>query len=593
MDRFVIKKIIAKGDNVLESSICFEEGLNIVCGPSNTGKSYIFYCIDYMFGSSTKPFDESTGYDTIIMEVVTKDGDSIRLEREIGKNTVNVISHSPEVESGKYNTSRGNQRLSDLWLSLIGIRDEHKIIKNQYYHPQMLTWRTFIHTILINDDAVSQRESILAKAGYYERTSSLTALLFLMSSKDYSEFSTQDTPEIKKARKKAKSDYINEKLQELSEQHGRIADSMIPLEGINIESEMQKVIDRITETENEIIIATNRSRRLLEQIYDISAKLEEGRFLHDRYMALDSQYQSDIRRLQFIDDGGMLLQSSPTVTRCPVCDSELTDEGETHQHDTKGEIKIINAKLLDLREVIDDVADDKVQLEGRLGELKAENEDVLAVIRNKLEPQAEELKERLNDYRVVVQMRHEMDVIKALSVGMNNDLGVIEQDDESELRFKPKEHFSSEFIETMSNYLSEMLENSKFERFLTARFSIDSFDVVTNGRKKETEGSGFRAFLNTVLAFSFMRYLANHGKYTPGLLVIDSPILSLKERDGEKATDSMKASLFRYLLSNQQYGQVILLENDIPEIDYNKANVIEFTMDDEDGRYGFLLSVRN
>ena len=593
MNNFFIKRLTATGDNVIESSICFEEGFNIVCGPSNTGKSYILYCIDYMFGSSIKPFEEATGYDTIIMEVATNDGDGIRLERQLGKNAVNVISHAPEIESGKYYTSRGKLRLSDLWLSLIGISDEHKIISNQYYHPQTLTWRTFLHSILINDDAVSQRESILAKAGYYERTSSLSALLFLMTGKDYSEFSTQETPEIKKARKKAKSDYINEKLKELTEQHGRIADSMTALEGINIESEMQKVIDRITETENEIINATKRSRRLLEQIYNISAKLEEGNFLHDRYVALESQYQSDIKRLQFIDDGEMHLLNNPIVTRCPVCDSELTEEEQAHHHDTKEEINIINAKLLDLREVINEVVDDKIQLEKQLDELKVENDTILAVIRNSLEPQAMELKERLNDYRVVVQMRHEISVIKALSDGMNADLGSIEQDDESELRFKPKEHFSSEFIEIMSSYLAEMLEKSRFERFLTARFSIESFDVVTNGRKKETEGSGFRAFLNTVMAFTFMRYLVKHGEYAPGLLIIDSPILSLKEKGAEKATDSMKASLFQYLLDNQQYGQVILLENDIPDIDYDNANLTKFTMDDDDGRYGFLLSVRN
>ena len=55
----------------------------------------------------------------------------------------------------------------------------------------------------------------------------------------------------------------------------------------------------------------------------------------------------------------------------------------------------------------------------------------------------------------------------------------------------------------------------------------------------------------------------------------------------------MKSSLFRYLLNNQQYGQIIIIENDIPDVNYESANVIRFTMNENEGRYGFLMGVRN
>jgi hypothetical protein len=593
MNSFFFYFISATGSNVIKSSLDFVQGLNIVCGPSNTGKSYIYHCIDYLFGSSVVPFDESTGYDTIRMEVITGNGHSLSLERQLGKNTVQVISDVPGIDSEKYSTSSGKQKLSALWLALIGISEEHKIVKNQHFHSQTLTWRTLLHSFLIDEERIPQKEPILLQTQYAARPASLSALLYLMTGKDYGEFAAQDTPEIKKARKKAKSDYITEKLGELTEQHGKIADSMASLEGVDIEAEMRSVIDRITQTENDIIIATKRSRKLLEQVYDISARLEEGDFLYDRYKALESQYLSDIKRLEFISDGEENFVNSSTPTRCPVCDSELTEQEDIHLHDSNVALSTITAKLNDLREVIVELSQDKVILGKRLDELKTENDNLLSVIRNKLEPQAAELNTKLKDYRIVVQMKHEMSVIKILSEGMNADLGVIEFDDESELKFKPKEYFTRDFIDTMSSYLAEMLESCKFEKFLTARFSIDSFDVVTNGRRKDIEGSGFRAFLNTVLAFSFMRYLTKHGKYAPGLLVIDSPILSLMEKESEKATDSMKSSLFQYLIDNQQFGQVIILENEIPSIDYSRTNVERFTMDENNGRYGFLHSVRN
>jgi hypothetical protein len=39
----------------------------------------------------------------------------------------------------------------------------------------------------------------------------------------------------------------------------------------------------------------------------------------------------------------------------------------------------------------------------------------------------------------------------------------------------------------------------------------------------------------------------------------------------------MKSALFCYMRDHQQYGQVIIIENSIPEMDYGEANVIRFT----------------
>ncbi len=594
MGKFFIKNITATGSNAIPSSLDFTDGLNIVCGPSNTGKSYVLQCIDFMFGSGTKPFDESTGFDTVRMVVETKEGQTVSLVRQLGKNVTQVVSTVPEIENGTYGGGQSKQKLSALWLSLIGVDEEVKIVSNQYFNPNLLTWRTFLYSFLISEDDVFQKSSIIIKAGFYEKTSSLSALLYLISGKDFGQFVTQDTPEIKKARKKAKSDYINEKLSEFSERYGQIVDFMASLEGVDVEAQMQALIDRIAKTENSIAVASRKSRKLLEQIYDVSAKLEESEFLQDRYKALETQYHSDLKRLQFIVDGEIKADGKIENTRCPFCDNDLPEhEHTTYREASEEEIKAVTAKLNDLLEVVSEVAQDKIVLETRLSELRAEHDSVIALIKEELEPQANEMKVKLKEYRAVVEMRHEMGVLKALSDGMNADLGAIERDDESEMRYKPREHFGSDFIDKMSDYLTEMLEACNYEHFLTARFSIDTFDVVTNGKKKEFEGKGFRAFLNTTLAFTLMRYLVKHGKYAPGMLVIDSPILSLKERGKEKATDSMKSSLFRYLLNNQQYGQVIIIENDIPELNYGTANVIRFTMNESEGRYGFLTGVRN
>ena len=54
----------------------------------------------------------------------------------------------------------------------------------------------------------------------------------------------------------------------------------------------------------------------------------------------------------------------------------------------------------------------------------------------------------------------------------------------------------------------------------------------------------------------------------------------------------MKSALFTYLLGHQSGGQIIIIENDIPALNYEKANVIRFTKDLENGRYGLLENVQ-
>ena len=112
---------------------------------------------------------------------------------------------------------------------------------------------------------------------------------------------------------------------------------------------------------------------------------------------------------------------------------------------------------------------------------------------------------------------------------------------------------------------------------------------------KKSYGKGYAAFLNTVLAISFQEYLDKYGTYKPGLLVVDSPILSLAEKregDNRPISGGMKTSLFQYMVDHRMDRQSIIIENNIPEIDYNKEEVklIPFTKTDE-GRYGLLKTM--
>jgi len=195
----------------------------------------------------------------------------------------------------------------------------------------------------------------------------------------------------------------------------------------------------------------------------------------------------------------------------------------------------------------------------------------------------------------VVQLS-EMDVIDSFSDSWTTDLRELPEETGDTLQYHPKEYFDEAFLSTMDTLAKEILNECNYENLTSARFNLSDFDIEVNGGKKATNhGKGYCAFLNTVVVLMFRKYFATNAKYTPGLLIIDTPLLGLDQGVDDAAPESMRTALFRYFMNNQDEGQVIVVENleHIPKLDYDAsgAKVTTFTKGRFEGRYGFLEGV--
>jgi hypothetical protein len=246
-----------------------------------------------------------------------------------------------------------------------------------------------------------------------------------------------------------------------------------------------------------------------------------------------------------------------------------------------------------LSEADRDLVSERTVLIAEIEKLSAERSNVEALVNGELKPRIAVLKQMLTDYRRAIEVHNEVAVIHQFENSMKSELFAVQHEEESsQPQFDIKGHFDDKMRAAMDEILTRLLKACKYDGFSSVYFSQKEFDIVVNGNLKDSFGKGYRAFLNTVLAIAMMEYLGEYGKFAPGLLIIDSPILSLKEKVSDEASDSMKAALFQYLLGAQEHGQVIIVENDIPGLDYSEANVIRFTKDVHQGRYGFLNGVR-
>lgn len=591
---FYIEKIIVTGSGKTDSIIELSNGVNIIYGPSNTGKTYIVKCIDYMFGSEREPIDISTGYQYIKIIVRTQCG-TITMSRKIGENKIEVSSNDNNVPSGKYATkaSRTNydKTINSVWLSLIGINDLHLVISNENYKKQLLSWRTFSHMFMLTETKIISEYSAILSGRDTSNTAVIASLIFLLSGQDFAETETKDTKEIKEAKKNAIKAYINKELFRLSERNQELLAQLKENPNIDIAVEIEKIMAEISTNEKRINSSIEENQKILAQLYEKNENLSECNVLLNRYDELTTQYDADLKRLNFIVDGEANLNASFS-THCPFCDGEVVVKKNQNYIDAaKSDYKKIKLQAKDLESASKELRSEKLSLEQEIGTLMAKKKSIEELIEKELKPQVFNLKEKLSAYKDAIECQKEIDILKKLSEQKTADMIENDTDEESELKFKVKEHLDYSFINELSNGIKSFLENCNYDNLLSVIFDKADMDIVINGKKKSSNGKGYNAYFNSVVAIVLSRYMESKAKYSPDFLVLDSPILSLKEKETKKPSETMRNTLFENIVDNQKGIQTIVIENEIPEINYKDANIIHFTKEKNNGRYGFLLDV--
>ena len=81
----IIKKLEVKGTDKQTALVDFDNGLNVIAGASDTGKSYITKCFQFIFGTETppKPIDQAKGYTHLVVTFETKNAECFVLSREL------------------------------------------------------------------------------------------------------------------------------------------------------------------------------------------------------------------------------------------------------------------------------------------------------------------------------------------------------------------------------------------------------------------------------------------------------------------------------------------------------------------------------
>ena len=594
-----------------DSTVTFKRGLNVICGPSNTGKSWVLHCIDYMFGAKAERFSlhDYDGYTHVIMSVCT-DAGPLTLRRTIGEGSNDVIvdSANPRVPSGTYkcaNASMNNPSLSHMWLRLIGFDGPEgvRIIKNQDYRGGLFTWRTFSHILYSNESSVSKPESILLPSQSTGDTAFKSALAVLITGRNFASDSYDEPPKRKQSNNNAVISYLEARPKVIHSRLDLIDRTMNSGSLEPLHDEIDTLGEEITHIQESLRNATSEEQHIAADLNDIRERMAETNMLKRRYEELASSYRAKLDRFDFVVEGRELTGIYPRLLLCPVCNQVLpSDMHDQIVHPNEEERDLLQTKLDDLLTIMKEMEEELQRASECERDLVARSKSIDELVRGRLLPRLDGLKGKLADHNELVAMRGER---RYLEQELTEVVAEIERRKAMTFpkgNFDAFKYYPPDFWEVMSSLLLDTLGACAFPNLREASFERKTFDAIVNDMDKSRDGRGYRSFINTVVLLTLHRYLASeHSVYDPGIVMIDTPLLGLDDpQQGaqlQEMQETIPMALYDFLSETDEIGQMIIVDNtkfmpDLTSLE-DRCNIIRFTKRDDSGRYGFLLGVHD
>ena len=89
-------------------------------------------------------------------------------------------------------------------------------------------------------------------------------------------------------------------------------------------------------------------------------------------------------------------------------------------------------------------------------------------------------------------------------------------------------------------------------------------DVVVAGQPRRNRGKGIRAVLHSAFTIGVMKHCERQNLRHTGMILLDSPLTSYKEKDYQEVTEDIQIGFFESMLKLPEHQQVIVFENKEP-----------------------------
>lgn len=600
MVNYHLEYIKASGAGQRDSEIRFINGINIIHGKSDSGKTVMANCIAYLMGN-----DDScpgtlikNGYDVITGGFI-KGEFHITISRKLKSNEAEVTSDDPFIKTGIYPISDNSSDcdLNLIMLHMIGIDYVPKVASNALSNKIRMTWNALMRFLYLKKEIiVKDRDLWIDKKE--TKTYFLSLLLYLFYGQDFSFPDESMKPEIRNAIIQTKSELLIDQRanaeEKLNAARSRI-DSMGEIPDINTVDECRRYLQEV----NNLIDDTVRENKEYgRKIMQEERKLDELVLLKSRYRTLFEQYTADIERLDTIAQGQKNLFDYPDFSVCPVCGGELPQNVVNSYIDAaKAEFSKTVGLMKDLSKAINDV-DARIE-EKKKGIQELENKKIICrdVIEKSLEPKQVGFDQIVKKYEESVSLKKEIQMLSALVDYYDTELSSLSRNKkkkgDKKPSYKPMNHFKNDDLEELTKNAARIMDACGMKDSQRASFDISSGDIKIDGEYKSAfHGQGYSSLINSIVYLVFHEFCHLHAMFDPGFLIIDTPLLGLVDSLETDSPNEIYDRFYSYLANNKNINQIIILENmdHLPEFLYNIDNVKVHDFS-ENIRKGFLLDM--
>ncbi|TXC73366.1 hypothetical protein FSZ31_00965 [Sphingorhabdus soli] len=597
----------------------FDDGVNVIFGASNTGKSFTAKLLNFMFGgqSPLPEIEERRGYDAVLMGLTLPQRGDCTLYRAASGGAFQLFdglhSAKPSDDLGvriqpTYDV-RNSSNISTLLLEEIGL-DGKKVVRNEDGAHLSFTIRVLAPYLFADEEAIIAELSPFLTGDRNLATAEKNGLRLMLTGQDDRAVVPVQPQKVRKAQQEGKYDLVEEMIAEIDESLGEI-----PSNRENLDDQLGKLETRLSEFQTQIRQRQENLDKMTSARRETSGAILQSRdqgkevgLTIERFLQLDRVYLSDLDRLEAVDEGGSILLAR--VGRpCPLCGSEIDADSHSHGQD---EIELARTAALAEQKKI---RNERGQLLETMAELKEEQ--------SFLDREIEHLRQKFLaiEHEIVAQLPKEARIREEYE-----ELTCVRDDVVEKLRlYKQRDRLAvrlSEFSEKVprgrgddklrtgidgptghafAQKVQEVLEAWNFPNSPIVSFDSERQDIQINGKARSANGKGVRAILHTASKLALLLFCQEKGLPHPGLLVLDTPLLTYREpmhnpKYGEldddekllKAT-TLQESFYRHLISLNGKAQIIILENaDPPEAEAANMNRVVFTGEEGRGRFGFF-----
>lgn len=610
MDAFYIKRLKVTGENKKNAEVEFRKGLNVIHGPSNTGKSYIFQCIDYAFGAKKiKEIPESRGYSKLYLEIRNLNTDEpITIVRfldskdifyyscSIDEITDMQVSHKLK---SKHDPAK-EDNISKFLLKQIGINENKYLVKNKRGEKLTLSFRSIVHLTMISEtDIISEEKSPVLETQSVQQPYSKSVFRYLLTNKDDIACGELEKPEIRKAKNEAKIEYIKEEIEVLIEEQIKLNDEKSKHDE-DSRYDLDYYKNKIAEIEGNIAKKRQELHNINENNNKLYLRKNKIQITLEKFQLLKKQYLSDQERIEFLADGNSVLSQVP-MHRCPLCNGIVAEDIKDEERD----------------EILECCNDEKAKIQVNLNELEVTIGDLNRELENinaSLAAGAEQEKKYNEKIELIssqdlkpIKMLFQIFMNRALIDGRLTDIEeTINRKRGEIIAFEESKNIKEEAITTdlvvdhhIYSSLCEEIKNDLiscgYSGVDEVVFDIKIQDIEINGVPRLSNGKGYRAFFYAIFSAALMSYLKKKQHPFSQVLILDSPLTTLKESelDDAKEEDFVSSSLqdgfFTFLADEFVDKQAIIIENkQPPKSIVGRFNDIVFKRDKGEGRYGFF-----